>query len=89
MHKTIVLIFLQIVSVSAWAAAGDDAITEMLQALNEWLTGDVAIIAGTVAFIAVGFQTLRGKLALSMAMNIFIGLGLIFGAAFLAGLVAE
>lgn len=65
-------------------AAQDDAIYQALINITDWLTNEIGLAAGTLAIVGAGFACMSGRIPYSFLRSILIGIGLIYGAAFLA-----
>ncbi len=64
--------------------AQDDAIYQALANITGWLTDDIGLAAGTLAIVIAGFVCMSGRIPFSFLRSILIGIGLIYGAAFIA-----
>jgi type IV secretory pathway VirB2 component (pilin) len=65
-------------------AAQDDAIYNALVNITQWLTDDIGLVAGTLAIVGAGFACMSGRIPYLFLRSILIGIGLIYGAAFIA-----
>jgi type IV secretory pathway VirB2 component (pilin) len=64
--------------------AEEDAIYQALVNITQWLTNDIGLAAGTLAIVGAGFACMSGRIPFSFLRSILIGIGLIYGAAFIA-----
>lgn len=64
--------------------AQEDAIYQALINVTDWLTNEIGLAAGTLAIVGAGFACITGRIPYLFLRSILIGLGFIFGAAFLA-----
>ena len=72
--------------VSAFAA--DDALTEGLQNITEWITSGPATAIIMLAIVGAGYLWMfKGILSKSVAISIMGGSGFIYGAAFIADML--
>lgn len=62
----------------------DDAIYQALVNITDWLTNDIGLAAGTLAIVGAGFACMSGRIPFTFLRSILIGIGLIYGAAFIA-----
>ena len=62
----------------------DDAILAALTNMTQWLTHDIGLAAGTLAIVLAGFACMTGRIPYIFLRSILIGLGLIYGSAYLA-----
>lgn len=62
----------------------DDAIYLALINITDWLTNDIGLVAGTLAIVGAGFACMSGRIPFLFLRSILIGIGLIYGAAFIA-----
>ncbi|MFA6037091.1 MAG: TrbC/VirB2 family protein [Legionellales bacterium] len=62
----------------------DDAIYLALINITDWLTNDIGLVAGTLALVGAGFACMSGRIPFLFLRSILIGIGLIYGAAFIA-----
>lgn len=69
---------------SVASVAQEDAIYQALINITDWLTNDIGLAAGTLAIVGSGFACMSGRIPYSFLRSILIGIGLIYGAAFLA-----
>ncbi len=66
------------------AFAQDDAIYNALVNITTWLTDEIGLVAGTLAIVGAGFACMSGRIPFIFLRSILIGIGLIYGAAFIA-----
>lgn len=66
------------------AFAQDDAIYGALVNITDWLTNEIGLAAGTLAIVGAGFACMTGRIPYLFLKSILIGIGLIYGSAFLA-----
>ncbi|HLF66079.1 MAG TPA: TrbC/VirB2 family protein [Gammaproteobacteria bacterium] len=79
-----IFLSLLIYSKASFAFAEDDAIYSALVNITDWLTDDIGLVAGTLAIVGAGFACMSGRIPYLFLRSILIGIGLIYGAAFIA-----
>lgn len=71
------------------AANATVPLTDALCAVVEWMTGATGASIATLAVIIIGVGALLGKVSWGMAIIVGLGIATIFGAADLAGALAD
>ena len=69
---------------SVFASTDTNALSDAINGITDFLTGDLARCIGILAIVGVGYATLMlGKLDKGKAINIILGIGVIFSAAYI------
>lgn len=78
---------LSLVSFPAFAGAENSPLEAALNAVIDWLIGPLGLAAGTLAIVGAGFAGLTGRMPMVYLKNIGMSLGIMYSAAFIAGLI--
>lgn len=71
----------------ALADPGGTAIEKVLCNVVKWVTGGVGKAIATIAVIIIGIGALMGKVSWGMAIIVAIGIGVVFGAGSIVGML--